>query len=216
MQFWQTASIGLCSLAILGASACATLPTPPDWDLFGEMPRDDAFAPGVLVWQGIRMLDADRQRKASPDASPLAQEFASFSRDLRREIVERTVRWVQLNSGLYFEADGEIDTWPTLADVLESGGDDCDGMDVLTFEILRDAGFERGEIYRAVLVREEDQLHHMVTLWFPVDRPQDPFVLDPTGDVTPIVRRLSQVQNKWTPLVLFDETDRFRVQMPQS
>lgn len=200
----------------LWLAACATPSAAPSWDLFGEMPSDDVFEPGVLVWQGTRMLDIDRERKAASDSSPLAEEYVHFARELRREIVERTVKWVQTNSGLYFEEDGEIDHWPTLADVLERGGDDCDGMDVLTFELLRTAGFERGEIYRAVLVHKETQLHHMVTLWFPAAERDNPFVLDPTGDVTPIVRRLSEVQSEWTPIVLFDERERFRVTPPQA
>ncbi len=206
------AGLTLGLIALIGTSACVTQSPPrPAWNYFAPMPKGDVFGPAVLVWQGARMIEDERGREFDHSASPLAADYAAFSADLRRQIVERTVKWVQQNSGLYFLEDGEIDHWPTLPEVLERGEDDCDGMDVMTFELLRSAGFGPGEIYRAVLVHDETQLHHMVTLWFPRDDPQDPYVLDPTGDVTPLVRRLSEVTNRWTPLVLFDETQRFRV-----
>ena len=118
------------------------------------------------------------------------------------------VRWVQLNSGLYFAADGELEHWPTLDEVLASGGDDCDGMELLTFELLRRMGFGPGELYRAVLVETQSDRHHMVTFWFPQGRGREPYVLDPSGEVSREVLPLSGIHS-WEPVLIFDEAEQF-------
>jgi len=77
------------------------------------------------------------------------------------------------------------DSWPTLAQVLESGGDDCDGLELLAYWTLRDAG---EPVWRAVFLNADANLAHAVTLW---GDPADPYVLDPTGLMSKKVQRLS-------------------------
>jgi hypothetical protein len=95
--------------------------------------------------------------------------------------------------------------------VIETGGDDCDGLDLLTFELLRRLGFREREILRAILVERATGQHHMVTLWFENGERGDPYVLDPTAVVTPGMVRLSAVP-AWDAIELFDETAHYRVE----
>jgi hypothetical protein len=94
---------------------------------------------------------------------------------------------------------------------VETGRDDCDGLDMLTFQLLRRMGFGADEIYRAIVVERPTGQHHMVTLWFEDGDRSDPFVLDPTGVVTTEMVRLSQV-GSWEPIEIFDETAHYRVE----
>jgi hypothetical protein len=120
------------------------------------------------------------------------------------------VRFVQQQSGLYYTRDRGVDDWPVLGELLEAGADDCDGMDLLTFSLLRRLGFERGEIYRAIVRNVETDLHHIVTLWFEPGNRDAPWLLDSTGEITREVMPLS-AQTAWEPLRLFDETSAFSV-----
>ena len=72
--------------------------------------------------------------------------------------------------------------------------------------MLRDLGFGENSVYRAIVRRRSDSLHHMVTLWLE-DR-NDPWVIDPTGVMAPELRRFSEIRG-WTPIKLFSETETF-------
>ncbi len=205
-------TVGL--LVLLCAAACVTTPSEPrHWDFSGELPESDVFMPGVRTWQAAAEGERRRDRVVSEDASMLAEAYTAFSRELRRQLAGDVLKFVQTSSGLYFRPDGSLDYWPTFNEVLESGGDDCDGMDVLTFRLLRSSGFGPGEVYRVILYSEERDLHHMATLWFEEGREHgrvgDPWVLDPTGEVSSRMRRLSELD--WEPKIIFDETQRYRV-----
>ena len=84
----------------------------------------------------------------------------------------------------------------TLAETLRGNGDDCDGLELLTYHLLRDLGFRESEVYRSIVYRRADGQHHMVTLWF--ERPDDPWVIDPTGAMTSGMPRMSQLPD-WQP-----------------
>jgi hypothetical protein len=198
---------GLLLLGLLGA--CATpIPEPRRYELFMVAPADDFWQPRIRLWQVAHGREPRVEAPAPVDV-PLAQSFSSFARGIRFEVVERAVAWVQQQSALYYREDGEHDHWPTVREVLLSGGDDCDGLDALTFELLRGLGFRKGEIYRAIVVERGSGYHHMVTLWFPDPGTRDPYVLDPTAWVTRAVVPLSTLEG-WMPLALFDETEQFR------
>lgn len=191
-------------------AGCATREPGPRFELFGELPVSDVFTPGVRVWQAAAASERASQRALPEDASLLAEAYVAFERALRRQVAADVLRFVQTSSGLYFQPDGEFDYWPTFGEVMERGGDDCDGMDVLTFELLRRSGFEPGEIYRVILFNAELDLHHMATLWLEDGREDDPWLLDPTGQISRRMRRLSELSASWTPLAVFDETERYR------
>lgn len=196
---------------ILGLSACATTPEPDArrFDLFVDVSPSDIWTPRIVAWQASQLLDRVEGRTASDVSAPFADRFRSFSQELRLEMATRTLEWVQAQAGLYYRPDGEHDHWPTTAQMMETGRDDCDGFDLLTLEMLRSFGFGDGELYRSILVDRESGSHHMVTLWFPEPRAVDPWVLDPTAFVTRPPARLSALDG-WSPIAIFDEREQYR------
>jgi hypothetical protein len=203
---------GAAALAIALGTGCAHVPpSQPTLELFAPEPDDDHWSPMIRLWQADRRLETEEPRPLPPLAiSDLGRDYERFVSDLRLQVVRRVLRFVQLSGGLYYRFDGDRDHWPTLAQVVEGGGDDCDGLDLLTFETLRSIGFGPGELWRAVIAEPASGRHHMVTLWFDGKDADDPWVLDPTGDAAPGLARLSSVRG-WTPVALFDETRQFRV-----
>lgn len=199
--------LGLVAVASCAASL-SSLPTP--YDFFAKPVAEDVWSLRIRDWQAARRFDVSTDAHLLPPLSPLAEEYELFTQRLRRRLVEDTVRWVQTYSELYYRADTGPDAWPTLAEVKVFGGDDCDGLDLLTFELLRRLGFASGEIYRSVLRDPAGRNYHMVTLWFPEPQRDDPYVLDSTGEVSKEVVRLSTVSG-WIPVAIFDEVSQFRV-----
>jgi hypothetical protein len=183
-------------------------------NFFVPAPANDPWKGKVRDWQSRHELDPSGRGELRA-TSPIARKYVDFSRDLRRSIVRQTVEWVQEQSRIHYRADVGEDHWATLGDVIGSGQDDCDGLDLLSFVLLRRLGFEEGELYRSILVQKKTGQHHMVTLWFDQgrDTPADPFVLDPTGIVLQGLARLSEAEG-WDPIELFDETAHFRVENP--
>ncbi len=202
------------AVALLAAAACTFTPlTPPKsstarYDFFEPAERDDWNA-RIVVWQAASQLDAAKPPDAFPPPSFLGSSFTRAEGDLRRAVAERVVAWMQTESGLYYRPDASGDRWPTLPQVLGSEGDDCDGIELLGFSLLRRLGFGPGEIYRTILVHRESGEHHMVTLWFAEGPAKEPFVLDPTGE---LARRLVPLRalHGWEPVALFDETLQYR------
>lgn len=205
-------SLGISLTALLLLSCALERPLPPvSRDLFVPAPADDPWTHKIQDWQ-LRHDQDPAQRGAVPtEVSNLAREYSNFSIGLRRRLVADTVAWVQDRSSSYYRPDVDRDHWATLGEVIESGGDDCDGLDLLTFVLLRRLGFRDKEIYRSIVVEQESGQHHMVTLWFEAGRDTDPFVLDPTGVVTRGMKRLSTIEG-WEPIEIFDERAHFRVE----
>jgi hypothetical protein len=180
-------------------------------NFFAPAPADNPWQHKIENWQARHHLDPVRRGESPRQDSELAAEYGRFAGEMRHRIAAETVAWVQGQSRRYYRPDGERDHWATLGEVIETGGDDCDGLDLLTFQTLRRLGFGEKEIFRAILVERESGQHHMVTLWFEDGDRGDPFVLDPTAVVTAEMVRLSTVPN-WEPIELFDETAHFRVE----
>jgi predicted transglutaminase-like cysteine proteinase len=116
--------------------------------------------------------------------------------------------WVQSQAREHYREDGAIDRWATLGETFRNDGDDCDGLELLTFNLLRELGFADSEVYRAIVYRRSDGQHHMVTLWF--EDESDPWVIDPTGAMTSGMPRMSEVAG-WAPLKVFSEDEDFSV-----
>ena len=79
----------------------------------------------------------------------------------------------------------------------------------MVYDALLSLGFDREEVFRAVVYRPKDLQHHMVTLWF--EDPLDPWVIDPTGAMTNHMRRMSELPG-WVPLKVFGLYREFTVQ----
>lgn len=179
-------------------------------DFFVPAGPEDAWNSKIQNWQARHHLDPAARGDVIRDMSSLGTSWQDFERDLRREVAADTMMWVQKRSREHYRADGTRDHWATLGEVIESGEDDCDGLDLLTFVLLRRLGFAEDEIYRAIVVEDGTGQHHMVTLWFENEDREDPYVLDPTGVVTSDMVRLSEVPD-WEPIELFDESQHYAV-----
>lgn len=153
-------------------------------------------------------------RQASRRPGSLASRYEDFLRfevprlAPLRETARDVLRWVQNEAKTRFIEDGPVDHWPTLTEMLASEGDDCDGMELLSYHALRQLGFGRDRVYRAILHRPRFGEHHMVTLWF--EDAGDPWVLDPTATITTRLERLSDLDG-WVPLKMFSESREFTV-----
>lgn len=203
--------IALVSLTFLSCAQHLDALPPVSLDFFVPAPDDNPWQHKIQNWQARHHLDPVRRGETPRRNSDLAAAYDSFRGELRERIARDTVAWVQEHSRRYYRADGDRDHWATLSEVIESGGDDCDGLDLLTFELLRKMGFGSDEIYRSIVVEARTGQHHMVTLWFDGANRSDPWLLDPTGVVTSGMVRLSAVP-AWEPIELFDERAHFRVE----
>jgi hypothetical protein len=158
-----------------------------------------ASAPASVSERGVSGGD-------EPDRGDLRAKYFAFRREEKREIAAHAAAWIQREARSHYQPDGPIDHWATLGETFDKNGDDCDGLELLVYHLLRDMGFRDDEVARAIVLRPSDGQHHMVTLWF--ESPDDPWVIDPTGAMTTGMPRLSEVPG-WVPLKLFTETAEF-------
>ncbi len=199
------------SLGLACATAPAAEPVQP-YDYFSAPNARDPWSPKIAGWQ-VREQRPVPAVAAVP-AHDLRGKYLRFREQQRRASVDRhhvaagVARWIQKQARAHYVPDGPIDHWATLEDTLAKGGDDCDGLELLVYHALRDLGFGDDRVFRAIVVRPSDGQHHMVTLWF--DRPDDPWVIDPTGAMTRGMPRMSEVAG-WVPLKVFSETSEFSV-----
>jgi len=197
-----------------------------EWEFFaGSDPDVLGFHARIRLWQASERLAEATKRQLALEGPPqgpdskLQAALVEFRQDLKERIVARTLGFVQRASRVGYRRDVEGEDWPILDELLAGGRDDCDGWELLTFSVLREQGFVRGEIYRAILRsrRGSDAQvfdYHMVTFWFSAVRPGDPWVLDPTGFLARKPTRLSKLRD-WEPVRIFDESDQFSV-MPRT
>ncbi len=142
---------------------------------------------------------------AAPD---LRTKYSAFLAERKRAMAREFAEWVQAQAKHHYVADGAIDHWATLEETLRANGDDCDGLELLTFRGLRELGFADEEVFRAIVYRPSDGQHHMVTFWF--ETPDDPWVIDPTGAMTTGMPRMSDLP-AWVPLKVFGERTEYTV-----
>lgn len=203
--------IALLGLSFLSCAQHAQLLSPVALDFFVAAPRDNPWNAKIRNWQSRHQLDQAQPVASQARASNLLESYDRFTRETRRRIAAEAVSWVQDESRRHYIPDGETDHWATLSEVGATDGDDCDGLDLLTFLLLRKLGFSQNEIYRSIIVERDSGQHHMVTLWFEGGDKADPWLLDPTGVVTDRLVRLSEVPT-WSPIEMFDEARHYRVE----
>jgi hypothetical protein len=175
------------------------------WQERDRFERGDAGAAGPAAVAGASDGPADSER---PERN-LRADYDSFRAAQRRTLARDLARWIQTQSQDHYVPDGPIDRWATLAETLAGNGDDCDGLELLVYRMLREFGFGADSVYRAIVVRPSDGQHHMVTLWF--EDKDDPWVIDPTGAMTTGMPHMSEVPG-WEPLKVFSEDERFTVE----
>ncbi len=203
--------IALAALSFLSCAQNARFLPDVARDFFVAAPREDPWNAKIRNWQSRHKLDQAQPTPPAPAESELIAAYEAFTSDMRRRIAADAVTWVQSESHRHYIPDGETDHWATLSDVVASDGDDCAGLDLLTFLLLRKLGFSQDEIFRSIVVERESGQHHMVTLWFEAGDKRDPWLLDPTGVVTDRLVRLSEVPS-WSPIEVFDEARHYRVE----
>jgi len=204
-------SVAVFGLAFLSCAQNATFLPPVSLDFFVDSPREDPWNAKIKNWQSRHQLDQLALTDREPTDTKIGQEYRDFENGERRKVAADLVAWIQNESRRHYIPDGEVDHWATLSEVIAQDGDDCDGLDLMTFLLLRKLGFSKDEIFRSIVVDKETGQHHMVTLWFENSDRRDPWVLDPTGVVTNDLVRLSQVP-KWSPIEMFDEARHYRVE----
>lgn len=207
---------------VLGCVAASGLAAEQSFDYFAPPGPHDPWSPKIAGWQS-RERDATPETETRSPASvsvagrdarapdgliPLRAKFDAFRAGERRTLARRVAAWIQSEARLHYFPDGKVDHWATLEETLERGGDDCDGLELLVNQALRDLGFAEDEVFRAIVYRPSDGQHHMVTFWF--EDKNDPWVIDPTGAMTPGMPRMSELP-EWRPLKVFSEQREFTV-----
>ena len=145
-------------------------------------------------------------RRAKPNSGLLRVKMGIWESQERHSMARRLAAWAQAEARRHYRVDPPTnvtdDPWPTTKDLLDYNGDDCDGLDLITYELMRQFGFPADELFRAIVRRDRDGANHMVTLWF--EETDDPWVVDATGAVSLRVRRFSKLPG-WTPTKVFNE-----------
>ncbi len=208
----------------LGWGCASPPPRAPAYDYFAQPEPDDPWSRKIHRWQqrerfergddGLGMLASvaesgggDGEDGVVPEQ--LQDKYEAFRAERKRVLAREVAQWIQDQAQQHYVPDGPIDRWATLPETLRRNGDDCDGLELLTYHLLRDLGFDDDEVYRAIVYRRSDGQHHMVTLWF--EDPEDPWVIDPTGAMTTGMPRMSEVPG-WVPLKVFSEDEDFTVE----
>jgi len=224
IRLFSAALVGGLALAVLWGCASTLGTRGVAYDYFGSPEADDAWSRKIGTWQARERTERIEERSAAPAAvagsgegeaggiaeasEDLRTKYESFRHDRKREMARELASWIQDQAKDHYRPDGPVDHWATLDETLETNGDDCDGLELLTLHLLRDFGFREDEVYRAIVYRKTDGQHHMVTLWFETE--EDPWVIDPTGAMTSGMPRMSQVP-EWVPLKIFTEDEDFTV-----
>ena len=230
-----THRLNILAAAALGVAMClnwgcvGAIPTAVPYQYFANPPSDDAWAHKIKLWQTRELAGHDAAYlpetasvEASPDesvaegsptsvdsADDLRAKYKAFRLDRKRAMAREIAEWIQQQAQEHYVEDGPIDHWATLEETFRTNGDDCDGLELLVYHLMRDLGFGSDEVFRGIVYRRNDMQHHMVTLWF--EDPADPWVIDPTGAMTSGMPRMSEVPG-WAPLKVFGEDSNFTVE----
>jgi len=214
-----TVAVALLAALGIGGGCVSSMGPPPTYQYFASPAQDDPWSAKIRGWQEREQLDssgpapvagADTSRapSVSEEVAELRAKYDEFRAERKRALARDLAAWVQQQAHLHYVDDGPIDHWATLEETFRSNGDDCDGLELIAFNFLRELGFSEDEVFRAIVVRRSDGQHHMVTLWF--EDPQDPWVIDPTGAMTLGMPQMSDLP-EWTPLKVFTEERDFTV-----
>lgn len=137
--------------------------------------------PDIYVDVGENGLEADFTEMRS-----VMHYLATQTDKTQYELAEQAVQFSNQLSNAYYIYDSENpDTsegrFETLQEVLEQGQNDCDGLALLTQQLLLDAGFPPDEIYFAIINNNDfGQPGHALMAWKP-NNSDDPLLIDSTN-----------------------------------
>ncbi len=204
-------------LFLLAVGGCLS-PVAEDvqYSYFAAPAPGDAWSLKIHSWQQRERVHAETPAVAAepPRIDPAArgllrEKYAAFRAERKRQLARDLASWIQTQSRDHYVPDGPVDHWATIEETFRRNGDDCDGLELLAFQFLRELGFPDDEVFRAIVVRPSDGQHHMVTFWF--EEPGDPWVIDPTGAMTSGMPHMSEVPG-WVPLKVFTEDRDYTVE----
>ena len=192
------------------------------YDYFAAPDRNDPWSRKIEFWQARERAERRGESVPAPAAvagpgerdadttgvGDLKAKYDAFRSERKRATAKDLAEWIQAQAKQHYIPDGPVDRWATLDETFRGNGDDCDGLELLVFNLLRDLGFAENEVYRAIVYRRSDGQHHMVTLWF--EDADDPWVIDPTGAMTSGMPLMSELPD-WAPLKVFTEDEDFTV-----
>jgi hypothetical protein len=218
---WSIAGALLAGLAIAIGWGCASS-VHVGYDYFAAPDRNDPWSRKIEFWQARERAERGVESVPTPAAvagpgardgdtagvGDLKAKYEAFRSERRRAMARDLAEWIQAQAKQHYIPDGPVDRWATLDETFRGNGDDCDGLELLVFHLLRDLGFAENEVYRAIVYRRSDGQHHMVTLWF--EDADDPWVIDPTGAMTSGMPLMSELPD-WVPLKVFNEDESFTV-----
>ncbi|HTY16855.1 MAG TPA: hypothetical protein VMH82_03915 [Myxococcota bacterium] len=177
----------------------------------------DPWYPKVVEWQGRAQKDkpepllvTHRSLANAENTGWLRLEMGAWREEERRALAKRILDWTQHQARKHYKLDltndPVFDHWPTVGELLVDNGGDCDAVDLIAYQLMREFGFPADHLYRAIVRRDRDRANHMVTLWF--ETGDDPWVLDATGAMTFSMRHFSELPG-WTPTKVFNEDKQF-------
>ena len=212
-------------LGLVVGLACSTLAPPPFEFFVDAKAENQPRLEKIHRWQlrsnanaqavpGFPLARVDDHSAGSDmlEEDTLRTKMTEFRGEQQRRLARRINEWSQVAARRHYKKEedetAENDHWPTFGELLENDGDDCDGLDLLSYRLLLDFGFDSDHVYRAVFRRNSKGTNHMVTLWF--ESETDPWVLDATRAATPEMKKISEVTG-WTPTVMFNENRVYNV-----
>jgi hypothetical protein len=196
---------------LLFVGGCRTMPLDTgELSYFTAPAADDPWSRKIHGWQqaeqssetGPAPVGTQPPRVDPAERGSLRDKYNEFLAERKRKDASDLAAWIQEQSRDHYIPDGAVDHWATFEETMRNNGDDCDGLELLAFHMLRELGFHENEVFRAIVVRPSDGQHHMVTLWF--ETPNDPWVIDPTGAMTSGMPKMSQVKG-WKAIKVFSE-----------
>jgi hypothetical protein len=220
---WSIAGALLACLAVAIGWGCAgSMYAMVAYDYFAAPDRNDPWSRKIEYWQARERAERRGESVSTPAAvagpgesdpatagvEDLKAKYDAFRSERKRVMARDLADWIQAQAKQHYIPDGPVDRWATLDETFRGNGDDCDGLELLVFNFLRDLGFAEDEVYRAIVYRRSDGQHHMVTLWF--EDADDPWVIDPTGAMTSGMPLMSDLPD-WVPLKVFTEDEDFSV-----
>jgi hypothetical protein len=216
LRFRARARFALLIGTLALGGGCQTAPIAPGLYQYFALPApDDAWGIKIRGWQERERVSAADLTATPAQGRPdpthvgdLRAKYEEFRVEQRRALAREVAGWIQSQARDHYVPDGAIDHWATFEETFRSNGDDCDGLELLTFHFLRDLGFPDDQVFRAIVVRRSDGQHHMVTLWF--EQPDDPWVIDPTGAMTTGMPLMSELP-EWVPIKVFSDRADFSV-----